>query len=102
MNYATQIKRVLGILLKTTEASFSPPNLKRIGYPKNTIYMKYELKCEICGGDGTIKLKDGTIRKGGLRILNKGKDGCPIVDLRNRKNWRCRCFKCRNQEERVK
>jgi len=21
------------------EASFSPPNLKRIGYPKNTIYM---------------------------------------------------------------
>ena len=22
------------------EASFSPPNLKRIGYPKNTIYMK--------------------------------------------------------------
>ena len=22
------------------EVSFSPPNLKRIGYPKNTIYMK--------------------------------------------------------------
>jgi hypothetical protein len=22
------------------EASFSPPNLKRIGYPKNNIYMK--------------------------------------------------------------
>ena len=27
------------------EASFSPPNLKRIGYPKNTIYMK----CKNCG-----------------------------------------------------
>jgi len=26
------------------EASFSPPNLKRIGYPKNTIYMKIKLE----------------------------------------------------------
>jgi len=26
------------------EASFSPPNLKRIGYPKNTIYMR----CQKC------------------------------------------------------
>jgi len=26
-----------------TEASFSPPNPKGIGYPKNTIYMKYEI-----------------------------------------------------------
>ena len=28
------------------EASFSPPNLKRIGYPKNTIYMKTEQQIE--------------------------------------------------------
>lgn len=24
------------------EVRFSPPNLKRIGYPKNTIYMKWQ------------------------------------------------------------
>lgn len=60
--------------------------------------MKTDMKCEICGEDGTIKLKDGTIKKMGLRILNKGKDGCPLVDLKNRKNWRLRCFKCKNKE----
>ena len=29
------------------EVSFSPPNLKRIGYPKNTIYMKKQATDEI-------------------------------------------------------
>ena len=30
------------------EASFSPPNLKRIGYPKNTIYMKQSKAPILC------------------------------------------------------
>jgi SAM-dependent methyltransferase len=34
--YVTQIKSTLEMLLKTKETSFSHPNLKKIGYPKNT------------------------------------------------------------------
>ena len=38
------------------EASFSPPNLKRIGYPKNTIYMiKDKTPCDGCKKKYTTK-----------------------------------------------
>jgi hypothetical protein len=41
--------------LQKKEASFSPPNHKWLGYPKNTIYMKYlkTKRCKICHNIGT-------------------------------------------------
>lgn len=49
-------------------------------------------KCEVCGGDGSFKLKDGTIT-GYFRVLNETKNGKKL-DLRDKKNFRLRCIRC--------
>jgi len=49
-------------------------------------------KCEICGGDGTFKTKDGTMKRFGLIAVPPFPKN---IDLRNIKSFHWRCMKCR-------
>jgi len=48
-------------------------------------------KCELCGGDGTFKTKDGTMKRFGLIAVPPFQKN---IDLRNVKSFHWRCIKC--------
>lgn len=72
------------------EASFSPPNLKRIGYPKNTIYMKFiDLFCG-AGGFSLGFIKAGFKHLYGIDNWNIAYDcykrnigECKFIDIKS-------------------